>query len=89
MLAGQLGVAMTDARVREALARAADLCEAFGTKGATYLAGWAEAVEALDSIHLGASRTGAARCKHCKRGWCPARTAITEFCDAMPGERDG
>ena len=89
---------MTDPRVGAALERAAERVATMRTmydakysariEQIAHLEGWADAVRALVKEHLGVSRTGAARCKHCKRGWCPARDAIAKFCDTMLGGSD-
>lgn len=79
---------MTDARLREALSRAADDIAKHKRTWETemqYLAGWAEAVEALDAEHE--SR----RCLQngeCGGEFCTSCKAITKFCVVMLGERD-
>ena len=81
---------MTDPHLDEALRRAAEMVVGYREnlrtlRLADYLEGWAEAIQALAKEHLGVSRTGEARCRHCKRGWCPARNALTKFVKAMLG----
>lgn len=84
-------------RLRDALARAAELVDSglsddLGGLAKAYLVGWAGAVEALaerpESEHDGGCSAGISKLP-CKCSQRYRTEAITKFCDAMLGERDG